>query len=316
MKKNFILVYMAVVLMGCNPVTPINPSETVLNPTPTFTAPISSPSPTVLVNPKITVEVTKNIAYAFPLQIEESDERLLDIYAPENAESVPVVIFLHGGVGQDKDDQAVTSKMLAELGYVVFTPTWPVSAYASAELDHGRGFREIAETIACAVNFASMRASEYGGDSNEIILSGFSAGGGAGASAALLGNEAVSSWDSYAFVVGGPPPQVSCVEDQVSRDVFAFVGIGGYYEDFSALKEENSGLWALVSYLGLIKKNSELEIRLIHGEKDDAAHFWRAKSFEEALDQGGYKVELITHPGSHYVPRSIFFETLNSLVGK
>jgi len=315
MKKytlGFVMVWM--LLVGCQPIPKIVTTATPIPPKLTVNESTFLPSPTTRVNSRMTVEVTKDIVYTIPLQDGVASERMLDIYAPEESGPWPIVVFLHGGVGQNKDDQTVTSKMLAQQGFVVFTPTWPVSAYASASADHGRGFREIAETLACAVRFAKAQAPYYGGDPTRVVLSGFSAGGGAGATAALLGKKIDSSWTAYASTTGGPPSQISCLEDQTSAGVFAFIGIGGYYDDLTALKEEDAALWSLVSYQALIGRNSDLLIRLIHGEQDDAAHFWRATSFQEALAQNGYDVALISHTGSHYVPRELFFDTIHGLM--
>lgn len=312
-KSRFIFWFICLLLVGCtkNPIrgersTPMLP-ESILD------EPALVLSPDENVDERFGVEIAEDIVYTVPQNDKVSSERMLDIYAPIGAGNWPVVVFLHGGVGQDKDDQAVTSKMLAQRGFVVFTPTWPSSAMTSGLANHGRGFREIAETLSCAVQFTKARAPSYGGDSTRVILSGFSAGGGAGAISALMGREIDSSWDEYESTGGGPPTQVACLEDGVSAEVFAFVGVGGYYDDFDSIKEMDSELWSLVSYQALIDKNRYLIVRLIHGENDDAAHFWRATSLMEKLTLAGYDVSLISHEGSHYVPRELLFDVIKEI---
>ena len=95
---------------------------------------------------------------------------LLDVYAPATAGEWPVVVMFHGFQGS-KYDQWLYARRVAELGFVVFAPTWD-SSMPTVGGDTQAGFAQ----AACAVEFARMHAAEYGGDPATMIVFGHSAG--------------------------------------------------------------------------------------------------------------------------------------------
>ena len=52
---------------------------------------------------------------------------------------------------------------------------------------HGKGHRQMAETLACAIRFARARASDVGMDTAPAVITGFSLGGGVASHVALTG---------------------------------------------------------------------------------------------------------------------------------
>lgn len=263
------------------------------------------------------VTVTKDAVYAIALQPDVSPSKWrLDVYAPTEPGPWPVVVFAHV-LGARKENYAILSRGIAEQGAVIFTISWPTMNPDTAVQNDGRGFREMLETLACAIRFARARAADFGGDSGQMILVGHSLGGGAGAHIALVGDEVDRLWEDFAALRGGPPPQVDCVVSGVSAHVNAFVGIAGAYDAFVGtngkygrewLQERDPELWEM--FYSSLGQNPDLEIRLIHGEDDPTIPFENSGEFAAALTEAGYDTELSQFDGGHYLPLELTVETV------
>jgi acetyl esterase/lipase len=241
----------------------------------------------------------------------------LDVTAPDEPGTWPIVVFTRG-VGSGKENYVTYNRAIAERGAVVFTMDWPTRYPTYAINDNGKGFREILETLACAIRFARARASDFGGDPERIILVGYSLGGGAGAQVALLGDEADRLWKEFASLRGGPPPQVDCAVSGFSAHVDAFVGIAGTYGTFVGtngwygrewLQAEDPELWEM--FYSSLGQNQDLIIRLIHGEGDQEIPFENSAEFAALLAEAGYDVVLTPFDSElHYVPLELTVETV------
>jgi predicted esterase len=188
--------------------------------------------------------------------------------------------------------------------------------------DNGRGFREMSETLACALRFVRARASDYGGDATRVTVVGFSLGGGAGVHIALVGDDLDRRWEEFASVRGGPPRQIECEVSGGSAHVDAFVGVAGAYDAFVGtegkygcewLQEKDRELWEMLnSSLG---ENLDLKVRLIHGEHDSTVPFENSVEFDTALAEAGYDTVLIAHEGYHEIPTELTVETVMEVAG-
>ena len=95
----------------------------------------------------------------------------LDVIAPAEAKSAPVMVFIHGGGwrGGRKDDFRFVAMTLARDGIVVVLPDYrkhPDVTYPAFVQDGAK-----------AVAWVHANIAAYGGDPNRIVLSGHSAGG-------------------------------------------------------------------------------------------------------------------------------------------
>jgi acetyl esterase/lipase len=245
---------------------------------------------------------------------------MLDVYAPTQPGPWPVVVFTHG-VGSKKENYATYSRAIAGRGAVVFTIDWPTRYPTYAIQDNGKGFREILESLTCAVRFARARAPDFGGDPERMALVGYSLGGGAGAQVALLGDEVDNLWQEFAALRGGPPPQFECAVSGVSAHVDAFVGAAGTYGPFVGtygwygrewLQAEDPELWEVFS--SSLGQNPGLVVRLLHGERDDEIPFQNSAEFAVVLAEAGYDVALIPFDSElHYVPFDLTIQTIMDL---
>ncbi len=96
--------------------------------------------------------------------------RSLDIYAPEDCESCPVVAFVHGGAWKtgDKSNHRAKGIFFAEKGFVFVSINYRTFPHAR--------FPQFIEDVADALRWIHEKIGEYGGDGNRIVLMGHSAG--------------------------------------------------------------------------------------------------------------------------------------------
>ena len=115
-----------------------------------------------------------------------SDCLNLDIYAPEDAENLPVMVFLHGGNNQTGDttemygqDIAITNDCVFvtlnfRLNLLGFNPLPALKTGENELLDSGN---YALLDIACALDWVKANIGNFGGDPDNVTISGFSAGG-------------------------------------------------------------------------------------------------------------------------------------------
>jgi predicted esterase len=139
------------------------------------------------------VSVTKDVIYATSLEDGGSDWTL-DVYTPIEPGDGPIVILLHG-LGANKEGYSRESEIIAENGATVYTVNWPIVAVDIATLDNGRGFREISESLNCAIFFMRANTTDIGGDSSHVILIGHSYGALYGAWITLASDAVDTQWE-------------------------------------------------------------------------------------------------------------------------
>ena len=91
----------------------------------------------------------------------------LDVYAPEGAKDLPVVVWFHGG-GLTSGDKTSLPRDLKESGFVVVS--------AGYRLIPKGTIADCFDDAAAAVAWAFENVSRYGGSPEKIFLSGHSAG--------------------------------------------------------------------------------------------------------------------------------------------
>jgi hypothetical protein len=137
----------------------------------------------------------------------------------------------------------------------VFVIEYPDIHATMAILDNGKGYCEMADTVACAIRFARARASDFGMETALVVLAGFSLGGGVASHVALAGESVGRRWEEYTASRGGPQRQVDCGVSQGSTHVDALVGIAGAYEGFLGhdgkygrefMQEKDPDLWKML----------------------------------------------------------------------
>ncbi|MFF7755995.1 alpha/beta hydrolase [Streptomyces sp. NPDC007971] len=178
----------------------------------------------------------------------------LDVYRPGTAsEASPVVLLWHGRGPDERDVLAPLARAAACLGITCFVPDWRPDAP-----DGGRThLRESAL-------FVREHASDFGGDTERIVLAGWSLGGKA-AVAAALDPGALDGWRPRAVV-----------------------GIAGGY----TRPEPLTGRAPLDDLTGLGQLPPALPVRLIHGTADPVVDAGQSRRLRTALEQRGWPASL------------------------
>jgi dienelactone hydrolase len=276
--------------------------------------------PTATITPlpdsRLDVTVTKDLVYAKGIQPEEQREWKLDEYAPTEPGDWPVVVFLHGA-GGTKERWTTVTRAIAEQGAIVFAIDYPWIHPQLAIRGNGKGYREMADIVACAIRFARARASDLGMDTAPVVITGFCGGGAVASHVALAGESVGRRWEQYAASRGGPPRQVDCEVSQGSTHVDALVGIAGPYDGLVGydgkygrefMQEKDPDLWKLLH--GCIGENPDLKVRLLHGETDRLVGYKNSVRFEATLAEAGYDVKLIQFTGGHELPLELTVQTV------
>lgn len=150
------------------------------------------------------LDITQSVAYG------AGSRRTLDVYRPDAAKGLPVVVFFYGGSWQsgNKAIYRFVAAALARRGIIAIVPDYRV--YPEVRYPY------FVEDGASAVRWAKDNAARFGGDPDRLFLMGHSAGAYIAAMLALD-----SRWLNE---VGLAP-----------RDVAGLIGISGPY-DFLPLR--------------------------------------------------------------------------------
>jgi len=250
------------------------------------------------------VTIVKDVPYLAPLQ-DSAKERSLDIYVPVPStgdldEQHPVVVFAHG-YNQGKNALATVCRALAERGAVVYAPSWRTDPSTAAS------WREMTESLACAVRTARASAPDYNGNPDDVTLVGFSMGGSVGAIVALNGAGLDDLWSTYAVDHDGPPAQVRCLNGDISAEVQAFVGIGGAYALPDRFEAEDADLYSLLT---AHSTSTDLRITLLHGAFDSTVPPIVSEDFRQRLIAAGYAPTLASYDSGHTIPRDVTVEAV------
>jgi arylformamidase len=110
--------------------------------------------------------LTSNIPYADPAH----ERQVLDVYAPDGADNLPVVFWIHGGGWQtgDKTDVQIKPRVFAERGFVFVSTNYRLLPH----VEMGGLFRDVAKSL----GWVHRNIGGYGGDPTRVFVMGHSAG--------------------------------------------------------------------------------------------------------------------------------------------
>ena len=171
------------------------PASTTTSEAGTTTTLTSTPT-TIPIGP--VAKVAGDVRYAASVPAGWS-EPLLDVYAPEGAEGLPLVVLFHGNPSA-VDKEGLTSggselvnypdviREIAARGAVVVSANWgprsvPFPADAAAFVT---SVEQARDETACAISYAVEHAPDYGSDPSRLVVIGHS-GGATHVSATVLG---------------------------------------------------------------------------------------------------------------------------------
>lgn len=246
----------------------------------------------------------------------------LDLYGPAESADAPIVVYLPGS--NESGAPAFLVEGLVEDGAMVFVVRYAQIDVGPTELinDLRGNARADADSVACAIRFARERASEFGSDDPFVALTGLSLGGGVAAHVALFGDTVETRWSEFE-TEGGPSRSVECDVTGGSTQVDALVGMAGTYDVFVPIydgkwgrtyqQENDPALWEFLT--SSIGANTDLQVRLLHGESDGTPTFENSAEFAAALTEAGYDVgQVIPFDGGHTVSREMAVPTIREVI--
>ncbi len=207
----------------------------------------------------------------------------MDVLRPSELGPWPTIVLFHGGgwFSGQKEDIEPLARLIAASGAVVFNAGYEV-------LLNDVFFPETFEQTACAVVAASALAGQYGGIERRLTVVGYSAG-------AHLGALAAFSSGRFSDSCGGEePPEIS-----------GFVGISGPYDsdvflqlllNFGSSRADDPDLWAVGNPYTYLPERPDIDVLLLHGERDIVVAPAMSTWFSDALITNGNPVELIIDP--------------------
>lgn len=228
------------------------------------------------------------------------DGQDLTVSIYKNDESIdqkvqPTFVYIHGGGWSSGDSESMSGflKGMANRGYVVFSINYRLAT------DEDPTWEKATEDIADAMNWIKTNASNYGGDSSRLILSGESAGG----HLMLLYTGLVTEGKLNApkpNAVGVMYPAIDLKwtskngrylsTDPIPNIVEKYIGgnLTEYQDRLAAVETRN--------YI-----SKELPpIYIIHGEKDTLVTVTGSEDYVEQVKAAGGQAELVSLPYSNH----------------
>jgi acetyl esterase/lipase len=208
----------------------------------------------------------------------------LDLYRPQGAQQVPVMVFWYGGSWQQgsKDYYRFVGQSLARRGFVAILPDYRLAP------DHP--FPAFIEDAASAVRWAHDHAEEFGGDPNRIYVSGHSAGGHNALMLALdplyLDAVGLAPADLAGVVSLAGPTGLENLRGEALKGVFPY-----------AIPDD------AFSPVALAARHAEMapSILLMIGLDDDVIHASSVARLADAIRAGGGSVTVKAYPGIGHI---------------
>ena len=175
----------------------------------------------------------------------------LDIYRPNNeTEDLPVLVYIHGGNNQTGQAQEISGKSFVSsqdaivvsvnyrLGPLGFNPLPALKTGSDKENSGNYAMLDLAKSL----DWIRANIGEFGGDSNNITVSGFSAGG-RDVMAMLISPLFEGKFDKAISFSGG----MTIADEEKSQDIFAESIAPLVVEDGVKNDEDQAKKWLLTS---------------------------------------------------------------------
>jgi len=175
----------------------------------------------------------------------------LDIYRPNNeTEDLPVLVYIHGGNNQTGQAQEISGKSFVSsqdaivvsvnyrLGPLGFNPLPALKTGSDEENSGNYAMLDLAKSL----DWIRANIGEFGGDSNNITVSGFSAGG-RDVMAMLISPFFEGKFDKAISFSGG----MTIADEEKSQDIFAESIAPLVVEDGVKNDEDQAKKWLLTS---------------------------------------------------------------------
>ncbi|MCS5488848.1 alpha/beta hydrolase [Algoriphagus limi] len=233
----------------------------------------------------------KEIPYIETENSWELPQKELNVFAPKRADNLPVLIFIHGGSWNKgrKEIYDFLGNRMARREVVTVIIDYPLAPEYQVD--------KMEQAVLLAVKWVEENISEYGGDPNQIFISGHSAGGHLAALAAVK-NE---SWQAMNL---SNPLKGAILNDPAGLDWYWFLeemrdrpnGTDNY-DAFT----DNSEVWKAYSPIYYLKGN-EIPMLLMEGEKTYPGIRLTVERFRKVADEKGTDLTYSFYPKTKHIP--------------
>lgn len=222
----------------------------------------------------------------------------ISVYKPEEEkEKLPVYVYIHGGGWTNNNSETMSGlhRAFAKDGFVAFSVNYRLGT------EENPTWNKAIEDCAYALKWVYENAEQYGGDKENIIVMGESAGG----NLALIYSDASASGklkELYGIEV--PVPSATCVMYPVV-DVRAYATEGlfltaetpkGFDTPYlGGTVDEYPDRLAFVSPINYITEKDPPTL-IIHGEKDSLVTVDGSRSYVEKSTEAGADAALVVLP--------------------
>ncbi|TFV97139.1 alpha/beta hydrolase [Algoriphagus kandeliae] len=218
-------------------------------------------------------------------------QKELNVFSPKKANNLPVLIFIHGGSWNKgrKEIYDFLGNRMARREVVTVIIDYPLApAYHVDKME---------QAVLLAVKWVEENISEYGGDPNQIFISGHSAGGHLAALAAVK-NE---SWQAMNL---SNPLKGAILNDPAGLDWYWFLeqmrdrpnGTDNY-DAFT----DNPEVWKAYSPIYFLEGN-EIPMLLMEGEKTYPGIRLTVERFRKEADEKGTDLTYSFYSKTKHIP--------------
>lgn len=234
---------------------------------------------------------SKNITYISDQNESELPAKDLNIFAPRKGEGLPVLIFIHGGSwnkGKKEIYDFLGSRMARRKVVTVIidyplAPDYQVPAMEKAS--------------ALAVKWVFENISKYGGDPDQIYISGHSAGGHLAALVAI-------KEEPFKELGLKNPLKGAILNDPAGLDWFWFLsemkGRPNGTENYDAFTDDPE-IWKAYSPIYFLEGN-EIPIMILEGEETYPGIRLTVDRFRRAAEQKGTDLTYSFYPKTKHIP--------------
>ncbi len=222
-----------------------------------------------------------SIGKAERIQYGNTEVEQLDMYAPKR-KNAPIHIFIHGGawqVGNGSGEQAYNGRKFVELGVMYVAPDYELVTNSN------RSLYPMVEQLRKAVVWTFRNAQRYGGNPDNIYISGHSAG------AHLVGVLLTTDWTQYG------------VPTNVIKGAFLCSGMYDLYPvSLSSRNKYVEFTDKMVKDLSPINHIAQINapVVLAYGTNESPEFKRQSQEFAEALKKQSKQVDLLILEGYNH----------------
>lgn len=234
---------------------------------------------------------SKNITYISRQNESELPAKDLNIFAPRKGEDLPVLIFIHGGSWNKgkKEIYDFLGSRMARRKVVTVIIDYPLAP------DYQVPTMEKASAL--AVKWVSENISKYGGDPDQIYISGHSAGGHLAALVAI-------KEEPFQELGLKNPLKGAILNDPAGLDWFWFLsemkGRPNGTENYDAFTDDPE-IWKAYSPIYFLEGN-EIPIMILEGEETYPGIRLTVDRFRRAAEQKGTDLTYSFYPKTKHIP--------------